>query len=301
MIKALSVLALACGTAEATKAQHPSFAEHEAHGHRVLVSSTHKSNRKYLVFPDQKGLHAKVVASAEAPAEMKIKEEEVLQMDDGFWQRHGKLLNLAEDADMVLTKSWKASGSDVVHQRYDQTKFGLRVIGGEFIASIGAHGGVMRVNGLPLSREAAAADIAASRAQLSPETVVTHVERYITERMAAGSFPARGSAKIELVSEPEMVWHNSLYAVAKEGKMTLAYQVNGLVGMNSPEIMAFDAFVSAKTGEVLQFVDKSQRGETSPFESPLHNATILVYDQWRKDLNDDVADDLDYYTDDPDR
>jgi hypothetical protein len=67
------------------------------------------------------------------------------------------------------------------------------------------------------------------------------------------------------------------------------------------EPMQFDAFLDVQDGSVMQFIDKSLRASTSPFKSPLLNVTMNVYDQWRKDLNDDFIYDDDYNHSDPDR
>ncbi len=53
-----------------------------------------------------------------------------------------------------------------------------------------------------------------------------------------------------------------------------------------------------ETKEVVLFIEKSNQ-YTSPFASPIHYADIYVHDQWRKDLDDDQADD--YYSVDEDR
>lgn len=286
MIKALAVAAT-CGAALGATT------ERTAHGHRVMLSESEKSHRKWMVFPQQKELHKGQAANLRSD----LHEDEIVRLDPAFWHKHREMLNLAPDTQMELQRSFDGVGTGVTHHRFEQTKRGLRVFGGEFLVSVGSHGGVLRANGLPIRQEG---DASALRGpHVADNAVVESLQRYVAERMDKKTFPIRGSSKVELTAPMELGWHNSLFAVAKEGALTLAFQVSGVVGESHAQMLSFDAFVCARTGQVLQFMDKSQKGETSPFTSPLQNATIFVYDQGRKDFNDDVADD--YYSPDPDR
>jgi len=289
MMKALVVAAATCSTAMAA------VTEHSTNGHRVMLSDNKKNHRKWMTFPDQKSMHQTQQRGANLRTD--VREEKIVRLDEQFWAKHTDVLKLTAGSEMLLQRSFDGVGADVTHHRYDQTIHGLRVFGGEFIVTVGAHGGVMRLNGLPITQEV---DVNVMRnTRISEEKAVEALEQYISGRMDRKEFPIHGSSKVELSGPMELGWHNSLFAVAKEGTISLAYFVSGVVGSKSAQPVSFDAFVSAHSGAVLQFFDKSQKGETSPFSSPINNATIMVYDQYKKDLNDDVADD--YYSPDPDK
>lgn len=289
MIKTIAFAAASCGLALGA------VSEHRSNGHRVLVSENKKNHRKWLTFPDQKEMHK--VEQQSSNLRVEARADQVVSLDETFWSKHADLLKIGDATNLLLQRSFGGVGADVTHHRYDQTIHGLRVFGGDFIVTVGSHGGVLRLNGLPITQTV---DAAALQRDPLPETkIVKAVEMYISDRMDRKTFPISGSSKVELTSPLELGWHNSLFAVAQEGTLTLAYQVSGITGSKSSQFVTFDAYVSAHTGKVLQFFDKSQKGETSPFTSPLDNVTIAVYDQWRKDLNDDQEDD--YYSPDEDR
>ena len=252
MIKALLTFAVACAVGTASQV---GYKEHTIDGHRVHVTNVEKTSRKWMIFPDQKRIHKDISTNFRDSEIPTIHSKDLVQLDDQFWSKHAGLLNLGKDTVMVPMKSWKTKGTKVTHQKFHQTRYGVRVIGGEFIVTTGAHGGVLRVNGMSIGAELAASDIEkATDAAITQENVIISLENYITHRMEKKQFPSVPSARVELVAPIEMVWHNSLFAVAKEGKMTLAYYVDGRVGSSSAEIIGFDAFVNAHTGEVLQVI-----------------------------------------------
>lgn len=163
----------------------------------------------------------------------------------------------------------------MTHHKYSQVKHGVRVHGGEFVATVGAHGGVLRVNGLSISAPASSLDVAwvrSSKASLA--TLLSSIAWYVES--ALGVVP---QSDINLATPLELVWFNPLFADGQEGQLHLAYYVNGRVEeTSSGDPFVFDAFVSALTGDVLDVLDRSTMAQPSPFSYPLQNADINLYD-----------------------
>jgi hypothetical protein len=263
-------------------------------GFDALVPEMGDSARRWLMFPSQKQLHDWAL---ELPTESEsLRSQLRVNGDASFWSNHRTQLGLPARAEMRLARESRQSSMGVKYLRFDQFVDGFRVWGGDFQLTVGRHGGVLNAQGLPVPSGADASDYNIARVRsfdlkVLKETVITHL-RDILEVSASGITVHRGV---------EIVWHNSLTTVAKSGRVRLAYYLDGSAHDESGQPMQFDAFLDVRDGSVIQFIDKSLRMETSPFQSPLPNATINVYDQWRKDLNDDFINDDDYYHPDPDR
>jgi hypothetical protein len=263
-------------------------------GFDALVPEMGDSARRWLLFPSQKELHDWAL---ELPAESEsLRSELRVKADASFWSTHRAHLGLPARAEMRLARESIQSSMGTKRRRFDQYVDGFRVWGGDFQLTVGRHGGVLNVQGLPVpsGADASAYDLAKVRAfdlNILKQTVIAHLR----DKLGVSS------SGITLHRGVEIVWHNSLITVAKSGRVRLAYYLDGSAHDDSGEPMQFDAFIDVRDGSVIQFIDKSLRAETSPFKSPLPNATINVYDQWRKDLNDDYLNDDDYYHPDPDR
>jgi len=187
---------------------------------------------------------------------------------------------------MELISQWEeASGSGIFHQKYAQKVNDVRVFGGEFIVTVGEHGGVLSAHGLPM--------------KVTKDEVKNMNWRHLTERFTddellhsiedyvAGRYYVRKT--VSKVFQPtEVVWHMSQMSVARQGKLDLVYYVNGAF-MNP--FMAFDAFVDVESGRVLHFIDKSGQLQEqrrleeykSPFSYPI-DGEIYVYDESTQDL-----------------
>ena len=266
------------------------FSEGSIHGHKVLVSEVEKYDRKWMFFPEQKAIHDRVV-KGESPESIS---ESVLLPGDKFWKTFGPVFGLEERGNMMVVKKWGMKNAFTVTEKYDQFVDGIRVFGGEFTLTIGLHGGVLRAQGFPLAVPKVSADKLTASKVINENDLLLAMNEYVEKR-----FRIPGP-KCAAASPIQVVWHNSLVAVGKQGKVSLAYHVNGILsGRTDGIFLAYDAFVSVDSGEVLQFIEKSEKAETSPFESPINNATIFVYDQYLKNFNDDKDDS--YYYPDPDR
>jgi Zn-dependent metalloprotease len=174
---------------------------------------------------------------------------------------------------------------------------GIRVWGGDFRVTTGTHG-VIHAHGLPLtptsSRLLGRYDIPAVQAALVDEkALLLSVEKLIEER-----YPSYHTQQSARASEPvELVWHMSGMSKSKQGDVSLAYYVNGMI---AHPFLSFDAFIDVNTGKVIDFIHKNGEIATSPFASPIDDADLFAYDQFLKDYNDDVIYDDDTNPD-PDR
>lgn len=199
---------------------------------------------------------------------------------------------------MVLVKEWKVEASQTTYRKYSQTIKGVRVWGGEFVVTSGAHGGVLHAYGQPLLlddiSELKWESLSSAKAvkENDLKTILASVSSHISE-LYTGHVGG-----INLVAPLEKVIYNTLIGVSKQGESKLTYYVNGQTHIDGT-VLSFDAFVDMTTGELVGFIDKSS--EASPFESPIDDAQIYVYDQYLKDFNDDYIYDDDYYHVDPDR
>jgi Zn-dependent metalloprotease len=258
-------------------------------GHSSFVSFREKSAIKWVVFPDQKKLHSEAVSGTIESLTT------TLSSGDSFWGKVRSTIGLNKDCKMVMIKEWSAKASQTSYRKYSQTIKDIRVWGGEFIVASGAHGGVLHVYGQPLLLD----DIS----DLKWEALTSKKDdlKKILEPISAHIFKlysAHTTSGITLVTPLEKVIFNSLVTVSKQGESNLAYYINGQTHIDGT-ILSFDAFIDISTGKLLDFIDKSS--EASPFESPIDDAQIYVYDQYLKDYNDDYIYDDDYYHPDPDR
>jgi hypothetical protein len=249
---------------------------------------------KWLVFPEQKISHLKSI-SGEI-----VDRDKIVLSDQSFWKDHRESLGLSVHSSMILNRKWSIPGTHYSYERYDQYVHGIRVFGGEYQVVVGNLGGVLHAHGLPMiptkSKDEYHLDLIHNK--INEVQILNSIENYCMKRF-------KKDVKLVVSSPIEHVWHMSLVTVAKQGLEKVAYYVNGR--SESMPFIAFDAFVDIKTGEVLEFIDKSgeiteQRElhiEVSPFESPLTDTNLYVYDQYLKDFNDDKNDY--YYYQDPDR
>jgi len=288
------------------------------------VSKHKKSDNKWIAFPDQNTLHLNFHKEDD-----EIKD---IVKPDQFWQTHGSLLGLDVKSEMTLLKQSGVPGVASQSRKYRQSISSVRVFGGDFHMTVGLHGGVLDAHGLPLQLSGDELNSFRVEEVLNTPVDVDKVYRAIEQHVSL-----RQSLDIKLSgsrSAPvELVWHMSKMSVGKQGEVSLAYYVNGVA---EESMLTFDAFVDAKSYEVLQFIDKSgqfKRKENkflpqnvrqnvpqnvppvstsvsksssrellnseSPFVSPISDASVFVYDQYLKDYNDDKNDN--YYHQDPDR
>lgn len=101
-----------------------------------------------------------------------------------FFQVHGKALGLDSHNEMRLMRHWQLKGTSTKHEKYNQYVDDTRVFGGEFIVTIGSHGGVLNVHGLPLKIDATnlrSMNTRAVRGAMDPVAVLTSVESYILQ------------------------------------------------------------------------------------------------------------------------
>jgi hypothetical protein len=257
-------------------------------GHSALKSSMEKSN-KWLMFPEQKDMHHKTRGIDGVTFD---NSRNIIQNDKTFWDNHGADLGLSAHARMRETDGYK--GMQTAHKKYDQYINGVRVFGGEFVVTSGAHGGVVHAHGMPLALNDV--DLASSGLEtirqkpVDMSAVMQSVQQHMTSRRQLSV------SDVHSVGPVELVWHSS------RGSPALAWMVSGTAKTDSASTsIVFDAFVNAQTNEVVRFVDKSGAVDESPFASPIDDAAIFVYDQYLKDYNDDHVYDDDYYNQDPDK
>ena len=262
-------------------------------GQRALLSHARpgaKSAMKWLTFPDAKNQHRQAVK-----ADKKLWEQsESFKRNDDFFKVHASTLGLHEDCTMELVRKWN---NPLQQERFVQKVHGIRVWGGDFHVTTGAHG-VIHAHGLPLTPTSARGlhryDIpTVLEKPVDEDTMLTSVEKYIEKH-----FPEYHTRQSPRTVEPvEVVWHFSGMARSKQGTVSLTYYINGII--ENP-FFTFDAFIDVNTGAVIDFIHKNGEAATSPFASPISDADIYAYDQFLKDYNDDVIYDDDTNPD-PDR
>jgi hypothetical protein len=231
---------------------------------------------KWLAFPDAKNKHA---AAVSANRDVWHQKEQFTRAED-FFQLHSSALGLHDACTMELTRKWN---NPLQQERFTQRVHGIRVWGGDFHVTTGAHG-VIHAHGLPLTPVSARAlsryDLAALQA-MDEEAMFETLEKHLEER-----YPAYHTNEAPHTTAPvELVWHLSGMSESKQGTVSLAYYVNGMI---DHPFLSFDAFIDAKTGAVIDFIHKSGEIATSPFASPINDAELFAYDQYLKDYNDDV-------------
>ena len=264
-----------------------------SNGERAILSNARpgsKSAMKWLAFPDAKNNHAKAVSSNKEVWQKK----ELFTREADFFQLHSSALGLHPACSMELTRKLN---NPLQQERFTQRVHGIRVWGGDFHVTTGAHG-VIHTHGLPLTPVSARTlgryDLSAIESRpVDEEALLLTLEKHIESR-----YPTYHTHESPSSAEPvELVWHLGGMSEGKQGKVSLAYYVNGKI---DHPFLSFDAFVDAKTGEVIDFIHKSGEIATSPFASPIDDADLFAYDQFLKDYNDDVIYDDDTNPD-PDR
>jgi Zn-dependent metalloprotease len=106
---------------------------------------------KWAIFPEQHDLHTKAaeVGSAEAKNTMDTSR---FVAQESFWTEHGSLLGITPSTTMELkqVRPTKQGLDSVSQMTYNQVVDGVKVFGGEFRMTVGAHGGVVNAHGVPL-------------------------------------------------------------------------------------------------------------------------------------------------------
>jgi Zn-dependent metalloprotease len=269
------------------------FSKIVSNGERAILSNARpgsKSAMKWLAFPDAKNKHAQAVS---ANKDLWNQKEKFIR-DDDFFQQHSSALGLHDQCTMELVRKWN---NPLQQERFTQRVHDIRVWGGDFHVTTGAHG-VIHAHGLPLTPVSARAlgryDLASIQARpVDEKSLLVTIEKHLGER-----YPTYQTSQSPHPTQAvELVWHLSGMSQSKQGKVSLAYYVNGMI---DHPFLSFDAFIDVQTGEVIDFIHKNGEIATSPFASPINDAELFAYDQFLKDYNDDVIYDDD--TDpDPDR
>ena len=140
------------------------------------------------------------------------------------------------------------------------------MFGGEFVLAVGLHGGVIRANGLPLAVNIISSNLRRPDTSIDAFAALDKMKLFIRDKVKSPT------AEITELAPLQLVWHMSQAGNGKMGTVSKAYWVNGLSSSNT----AFDIFVDAVGGDVLQYIDKSRKA--SPFASPLPG-TVRVYDE----------------------
>jgi hypothetical protein len=183
------LVALASATAGvAASSSSNRFSELKSHGHPALVSKARKADNKWVIFTEQKKLHSSFARSGDD--DFPIAETNFVVLDNKeFWTHHRDLLGIDARVQMKLKKSTTIKGSKVTNHLYNQEIEGFRVHGGDFIVTVGAHGGVTRANGLPVSSKQldtyyAQGSILNNHIDMSQVDKI--VEKYVFHRVAKG-------------------------------------------------------------------------------------------------------------------
>lgn len=173
---------------------------------------------------------------------------------------------------MNLIRSSSEKGSQMTHYRYDQMIRGVKVFGGDFLVTTGSHGGIVNVNGHPMITGLVSDRVwnSVDEQTVCASQAVSILERYLNTR--ANSTNVLSVIENEVT---ELVWFRSTATRGLQGEVSLTHHIEG---SSSYPFYSFDAFISATTGEIVHFIDKSQHAAESPFESPLPG-NIKVYDE----------------------
>ena len=147
--------------------------------------------------------------------------------------------------------------------------------------TVGQHGGVMYVHGLPLTltdSEFSKFDVMKAKNQKTDEKVLLRsIEDYIKQTFHL-------EVTIGSLSMPaELVWHMSKMSSSNPGVVSLAYYVQGSVSPSSSSssqqdsFVSFDAFVEVNSLFVVHFIKTSgQFKAISPFKSPISDAHLYI-------------------------
>ena len=222
------------------------------------------------------------------------KQKEKFVRDEDFFETHAKALGLHPKCTMELIRKWN---NPLQQERFTQKVHDIRVWGGEFLVTTGSHG-VIHAHGLPMTPASAWSieryDIAEIKNRPIDEKGMLHsIEEYIESHFL--EYQTNQSPRA--YRPVELVWHMSGMSQAKQGHVSLAYYVDGAI---DHPFFSFDAFIDVESGKVIDFIHKRGDIAPSPFSSPIDDAEIYAYDQYKKDYNDDVIYDDDTNPD-PDR
>jgi hypothetical protein len=255
MFKALAFSALLAGCAAVIK-EDIAFSD----GIKAVKSKSAKSDRVWMSFPEQLAFHKDAVNGQATWTESDIVRE------DTFWEVRGAALGLESGNTMKLVRSFTERSTQITFKTYQQSIQDIRVFGGEFVLAVGLHGGVLRANGLPLTVNTIASNLRLPDTTIGAFSALDEMKVYMREKVKSPT------AEITELAPLQLVWHMSQAGNGKMGVVSKAYWVNGLSSTNH----AFDIFVDAMGGGVLQYIDKSRKA--SPFSSPLPG-DVKVYDE----------------------
>ena len=274
-VAAATLLALAGAGAGAEAASQSSdrssegvvFTHSQSAGHTVALSPPEVSS-KWVLFPEQHELHTQATKSKQDGRSGSrdrdrgsVRDSARMVSVESFWREHSEAAGVSASTEMKLKKSSVSSsssssfsssssaksGSNELLKTYDQVVDGVRVFGGEFRVTIGAHGGVVNAHGLPfrsaskypydISKKeeiiSRSVDDEALQQQLY-EAVEQHIYRTQGQVMSVQSLardPISNDSR-----RPELVWfsRDSVRGDMLDGSWTLTYYLRGVRVSASP-------------------------------------------------------------------
>ena len=204
--------------------------------------STSEEFSKWAIFPSQHEMHTK--ATSLGSAEVKNMDTSKFIAHENFWNKHGILRGLAPSTEMKLKqfRTTKKGINSVTQRTYNQMIDGVKVFGGEFRMTVGAHGGVVNAHGLPLRSSSQREYTSVEKEDILARPLDESLQQALFSSVESHVLLSRGlRMTVEgLVPDPasssgasrpiELVWYSPTMAKGRvqEGSWALSYFLRGV-------------------------------------------------------------------------
>jgi Zn-dependent metalloprotease len=197
--------------------------------------------------------------------------------ESNFWDKHGSEFGVTK-ADMRTVRNFDEQVSGLSYKRYQQKLLGRDVYSGVVVLAVHKDSDrVVRAHGHTLDRSFVPKDQLVVDGVAMPSISATSATEKIVQHLVSVDDISEENAKnFKAVNPMSIMWYRSKASFGLTGDVKLAYYVEGnakrdvdldvanhavLPNANEMEASAniahFDIFVDAKTGEILNFIDRT--------------------------------------------